>query len=132
MYQNFCWWCFLFQIVNGYFVHFFAPTNLPKLSKNIIFVLDTSGSMSGREIEQVSYYFTLQFQWKSWNKVLGGRWCWKGHDALECPGAAQAVTKWLDGVTSLMSSARCLQCCCRTKIYTFSLYLLIYVMSSKL
>ncbi|NXG96649.1 ITIH3 inhibitor, partial [Loxia leucoptera] len=40
------------QIVNGYFVHFFAPTNLPKLSKNIIFVLDTSGSMSGREIEQ--------------------------------------------------------------------------------
>ncbi|XP_056357323.1 inter-alpha-trypsin inhibitor heavy chain H3-like [Oenanthe melanoleuca] len=40
------------QIVNGYFVHFFAPTNLPKLSKNIIFVLDTSGSMYGREIEQ--------------------------------------------------------------------------------
>uniref|UniRef100_A0A8C3QB05 Inter-alpha-trypsin inhibitor heavy chain H3 n=1 Tax=Geospiza parvula TaxID=87175 RepID=A0A8C3QB05_GEOPR len=40
------------QIVNGYFVHFFAPTNLPKLSKNIIFVLDTSGSMSGREIAQ--------------------------------------------------------------------------------
>uniref|UniRef100_A0A8C3V7S2 Inter-alpha-trypsin inhibitor heavy chain H3 n=1 Tax=Catharus ustulatus TaxID=91951 RepID=A0A8C3V7S2_CATUS len=40
------------QIVNGYFVHFFAPTNLPNLSKNIIFVLDTSGSMSGRELEQ--------------------------------------------------------------------------------
>ncbi|NWH33570.1 ITIH3 inhibitor, partial [Chloropsis hardwickii] len=40
------------QIVNGYFVHFFAPTNLPKLSKNIVFVLDTSGSMYGREIEQ--------------------------------------------------------------------------------
>ncbi|NWW32938.1 ITIH3 inhibitor, partial [Panurus biarmicus] len=40
------------QIVNGYFVHFFAPTNLPKLSKNIIFVLDTSGSMYGREMEQ--------------------------------------------------------------------------------
>ncbi|NXF06795.1 ITIH3 inhibitor, partial [Smithornis capensis] len=40
------------QIVNGYFVHFFAPTNLPKLPKNIIFVIDTSGSMHGREIEQ--------------------------------------------------------------------------------
>ncbi|NXS29691.1 ITIH3 inhibitor, partial [Pomatostomus ruficeps] len=40
------------QIVHGYFVHFFAPTNLPKLSKNIIFVLDTSGSMHGREMEQ--------------------------------------------------------------------------------
>uniref|UniRef100_A0A669Q7A0 Inter-alpha-trypsin inhibitor heavy chain H3 n=1 Tax=Phasianus colchicus TaxID=9054 RepID=A0A669Q7A0_PHACC len=40
------------QIVNGYFVHFFAPTNLPKLPKNIIFIIDISGSMSGREIQQ--------------------------------------------------------------------------------
>ncbi|NWQ70366.1 ITIH3 inhibitor, partial [Neopipo cinnamomea] len=40
------------QIVNGYFVHFFAPTNLPKLPKNIVFVMDTSGSMYGRAIEQ--------------------------------------------------------------------------------
>ncbi|NXT44313.1 ITIH3 inhibitor, partial [Pelecanoides urinatrix] len=40
------------QIVNGYFVHYFAPTNLPKLPKNVIFVIDISGSMSGREIEQ--------------------------------------------------------------------------------
>ncbi|XP_009944750.1 PREDICTED: inter-alpha-trypsin inhibitor heavy chain H3-like isoform X1 [Leptosomus discolor] len=40
------------QIVNGYFVHFFAPTNLPKLPKNVIFVIDISGSMAGREIEQ--------------------------------------------------------------------------------
>ncbi|NXP20359.1 ITIH3 inhibitor, partial [Scytalopus superciliaris] len=40
------------QIVNGYFVHFFAPTNLPKLPKNIIFVLDNSGSMSGKAMEQ--------------------------------------------------------------------------------
>nr|XP_009510918.1 PREDICTED: inter-alpha-trypsin inhibitor heavy chain H3 [Phalacrocorax carbo] len=40
------------QIVNGYFVHFFAPTDLPKLPKNVIFVIDISGSMSGREIQQ--------------------------------------------------------------------------------
>ncbi|XP_026713236.1 inter-alpha-trypsin inhibitor heavy chain H3 isoform X2 [Athene cunicularia] len=40
------------QIVNGYFVHFFAPTNLPNLPKNVIFIIDISGSMSGREIEQ--------------------------------------------------------------------------------
>ncbi|KFP89411.1 Inter-alpha-trypsin inhibitor heavy chain H3, partial [Apaloderma vittatum] len=40
------------QIVNGYFVHFFAPTNLPKLPKNVIFVIDISGSMAGREIQQ--------------------------------------------------------------------------------
>lgn len=63
-----CLWFFLhfiFQIVNGYFVHFFAPTNLPKLPKNVIFVIDISGSMSGREIEQVSYYITIKSQWKS-------------------------------------------------------------------
>uniref|UniRef100_A0A8D0G943 Inter-alpha-trypsin inhibitor heavy chain 3 n=1 Tax=Sphenodon punctatus TaxID=8508 RepID=A0A8D0G943_SPHPU len=40
------------QIVNGYFVHFFAPTNLPNMPKNIVFVIDNSGSMSGREIQQ--------------------------------------------------------------------------------
>ncbi|NXC35670.1 ITIH3 inhibitor, partial [Campylorhamphus procurvoides] len=40
------------QIVNGYFVHFFAPTNLPKLPKNVIFVMDNSGSMSGKAIQQ--------------------------------------------------------------------------------
>ncbi|XP_029455286.1 inter-alpha-trypsin inhibitor heavy chain H4-like [Rhinatrema bivittatum] len=40
------------QIVNGYFVHYFAPPNLPKLPKNVIFVIDKSGSMSGRKIEQ--------------------------------------------------------------------------------
>ncbi|XP_068629147.1 inter alpha-trypsin inhibitor, heavy chain 4-like isoform X2 [Battus philenor] len=38
---------------NGYFVHFFAPTSLPPLSKHVVFVLDTSGSMSGRKIEQL-------------------------------------------------------------------------------
>uniref|UniRef100_A0A3Q4I415 Inter-alpha-trypsin inhibitor heavy chain 3 n=1 Tax=Neolamprologus brichardi TaxID=32507 RepID=A0A3Q4I415_NEOBR len=39
------------EIVNGYFVHFFAP-ELPKLPKNVVFVIDISGSMSGRKIEQ--------------------------------------------------------------------------------
>uniref|UniRef100_A0A8C0GXJ0 Inter-alpha-trypsin inhibitor heavy chain H3 n=1 Tax=Chelonoidis abingdonii TaxID=106734 RepID=A0A8C0GXJ0_CHEAB len=40
------------QIVNGYFVHFFAPTNLPKFPKNVVFVIDISGSMSGIGIQQ--------------------------------------------------------------------------------
>ncbi|XP_074139617.1 inter-alpha-trypsin inhibitor heavy chain H3 isoform X2 [Sminthopsis crassicaudata] len=40
------------QIVNGYFVHFFAPQNLPVVPKNVIFVIDISGSMSGRKLEQ--------------------------------------------------------------------------------
>ncbi|XP_076256964.1 uncharacterized protein LOC143194223 isoform X12 [Rhynchophorus ferrugineus] len=37
---------------SGYFVHFFAP-ELPLLNKQVIFVLDVSGSMHGRKIEQL-------------------------------------------------------------------------------
>ncbi|CAJ1051409.1 inter-alpha-trypsin inhibitor heavy chain H3-like isoform X1 [Xyrichtys novacula] len=40
------------QIVNGYFVHFFAPPDLPRVPKNVAFVIDRSSSMSGRKIEQ--------------------------------------------------------------------------------
>ncbi|XP_076607591.1 inter-alpha-trypsin inhibitor heavy chain H3-like [Chaetodon auriga] len=40
------------QIVNGYFVHFFAPPDLPRVPKNVVFVIDRSGSMSGRKIKQ--------------------------------------------------------------------------------
>ncbi|XP_062441901.1 inter-alpha-trypsin inhibitor heavy chain H4-like [Rhea pennata] len=40
------------QIVNGYFVHYFAPSEMPVLPKNIVFVIDRSGSMAGRKIEQ--------------------------------------------------------------------------------
>ncbi|XP_018575269.1 inter-alpha-trypsin inhibitor heavy chain H3-like isoform X2 [Anoplophora glabripennis] len=38
---------------DGYFVHFFAPNDLDPLPKHVIFVLDTSGSMQGRKIEQL-------------------------------------------------------------------------------
>lgn len=40
------------QIVNGYFVHFFAPPDLPRVPKNVVFVIDRSGSMSGTKIQQ--------------------------------------------------------------------------------
>ncbi|XP_075951942.1 inter-alpha-trypsin inhibitor heavy chain H3-like [Anarhichas minor] len=40
------------QIVNGYFVHFFAPPDLPRVPKNVAFVIDRSGSMSGTKMEQ--------------------------------------------------------------------------------
>ncbi|XP_066469058.1 inter-alpha-trypsin inhibitor heavy chain H4-like [Tiliqua scincoides] len=40
------------QIVNGYFVHYFAPSEMAVLPKNIIFVIDKSGSMSGKKIDQ--------------------------------------------------------------------------------
>ncbi len=45
---------FLFsQVSNGYFVHNFAPTKVPRISKNVVFIIDRSGSMSGRKIKQV-------------------------------------------------------------------------------
>ncbi|NXA33462.1 ITIH4 inhibitor, partial [Eudromia elegans] len=40
------------QIVNGYFVHYFAPHEMPVFPKNVVFVIDRSGSMAGRKIEQ--------------------------------------------------------------------------------
>ncbi|XP_074139621.1 inter-alpha-trypsin inhibitor heavy chain H4-like isoform X2 [Sminthopsis crassicaudata] len=40
------------QIENGYFVHHFAPEELSTLPKNVVFVIDKSGSMSGRKIKQ--------------------------------------------------------------------------------
>uniref|UniRef100_G1PD69 Inter-alpha-trypsin inhibitor heavy chain 4 n=1 Tax=Myotis lucifugus TaxID=59463 RepID=G1PD69_MYOLU len=40
------------QIENGYFVHYFAPEGLSTIPKNVIFVIDTSGSMRGRKIQQ--------------------------------------------------------------------------------
>ncbi|KAM8866968.1 inter-alpha-trypsin inhibitor heavy chain H3-like [Synchiropus picturatus] len=40
------------QIVNGYFVHFFAPQDVPTIPKNVVFVIDRSGSMSGVKMAQ--------------------------------------------------------------------------------
>uniref|UniRef100_A0A672YA60 Inter-alpha-trypsin inhibitor heavy chain 3 n=1 Tax=Sphaeramia orbicularis TaxID=375764 RepID=A0A672YA60_9TELE len=36
----------------GYFVHHFAPSSLTRIPKNVVFVIDQSGSMSGRKIHQ--------------------------------------------------------------------------------
>ncbi|KAH0512377.1 Inter-alpha-trypsin inhibitor heavy chain H5 [Microtus ochrogaster] len=42
------------QVLNGYFVHYFAPKDLPPLPKNVVFVLDISASMVGAKLQQVS------------------------------------------------------------------------------
>ncbi|XP_072328806.1 inter-alpha-trypsin inhibitor heavy chain H3-like isoform X12 [Scyliorhinus torazame] len=42
------------QIVNGYFVHHFAPANLSRIPKNVIFVIDHSGSMRGTKMRQTN------------------------------------------------------------------------------
>uniref|UniRef100_F6PM26 Inter-alpha-trypsin inhibitor heavy chain family member 6 n=1 Tax=Ornithorhynchus anatinus TaxID=9258 RepID=F6PM26_ORNAN len=40
------------QIYNGYFVHYFAPRGLPPVQKNVVFVIDVSGSMFGTKMKQ--------------------------------------------------------------------------------
>ncbi|XP_072344024.1 inter-alpha-trypsin inhibitor heavy chain H6 [Scyliorhinus torazame] len=40
------------QTYNGYFVHYFAPRDLPVVSKNVIFIIDVSSSMIGAKIRQ--------------------------------------------------------------------------------
>ncbi|CAL8336637.1 unnamed protein product [Merluccius merluccius] len=40
------------QVVNGYFVHYFSPPGLHHIPKNVVFVVDASGSMSGIKMEQ--------------------------------------------------------------------------------
>lgn len=40
------------QVSDGHFVYFFAPTNLSPLPKNIVFVIDVSGSMWGVKMKQ--------------------------------------------------------------------------------
>ncbi|XP_077323639.1 inter-alpha-trypsin inhibitor heavy chain H3-like [Lithobates pipiens] len=40
------------QVINGYFVHYFAPPSLQRIPKNVVFVIDRSGSMHGNKIKQ--------------------------------------------------------------------------------
>ncbi|XP_051957028.1 inter-alpha-trypsin inhibitor heavy chain H3-like isoform X2 [Xyrauchen texanus] len=40
------------MVSNGYFVHYFAPTDIPRIPKNVVFIIDQSGSMHGRKIIQ--------------------------------------------------------------------------------
>ncbi|CAC5406692.1 Inter-alpha-trypsin inhibitor heavy chain H3 [Mytilus coruscus] len=49
-------------VVNGYFVHMFAPKDLKSLPKDVMFVLDKSGSMTGRKIKQLKEAMKLIMQ----------------------------------------------------------------------
>lgn len=40
-------------VKDGYFVHFYAPSELEPLPKHVVFVLDQSGSMGGQKIIQL-------------------------------------------------------------------------------
>ncbi|PNI40228.1 ITIH2 isoform 3 [Pan troglodytes] len=49
------------EAFNGYFVHFFAPDNLDPIPKNILFVIDVSGSMWGVKMKQKIYDIASSF-----------------------------------------------------------------------
>lgn len=51
-----------FKVHDGYFVHYFAPRGLPVVPKDVIFVIDISGSMIGTKIKQVKWSFSLKSQ----------------------------------------------------------------------
>uniref|UniRef100_A0A8C0JRB1 Inter-alpha-trypsin inhibitor heavy chain H3 n=1 Tax=Canis lupus dingo TaxID=286419 RepID=A0A8C0JRB1_CANLU len=72
------------QIVNGYFVHFFAPQGLPVVPKNVVFVIDVSGSMHGRKMEQTKDALL---------KILGDM---KGEDYLNFILFSGDVITWKD------------------------------------
>ena len=57
------------QIGAGKFVHYFAPDYLPTIKKHIIFVIDVSGSMSGRKLEQTKDAMTTMLNKMSENKM---------------------------------------------------------------
>ncbi|XP_022104985.1 inter-alpha-trypsin inhibitor heavy chain H3-like [Acanthaster planci] len=40
------------QVMNGYFVHYFSPEGLTPARKNVVFVIDVSGSMGGTKMDQ--------------------------------------------------------------------------------
>ncbi|XP_052424345.1 inter-alpha-trypsin inhibitor heavy chain H3 [Carassius gibelio] len=40
------------MVSNEYFVHYFAPTDIQRIPKNVVFIIDESGSMLGKKIEQ--------------------------------------------------------------------------------
>ncbi|XP_067288176.1 inter-alpha-trypsin inhibitor heavy chain H3-like [Pseudorasbora parva] len=40
------------MVSNGYFVHYFAPSDVPRIPKNVVFIIDRSGSMRGRKMHQ--------------------------------------------------------------------------------
>ncbi|EAW86380.1 inter-alpha (globulin) inhibitor H5, isoform CRA_b [Homo sapiens] len=61
------------QVLNGYFVHYFAPKDLPPLPKNVVFVLDSSASMVGTKLRQ-DIGFSLAVQ----------NWVPKGYLDISC------------------------------------------------
>ncbi|KAM9576869.1 LOW QUALITY PROTEIN: inter-alpha-trypsin inhibitor heavy chain H6 [Trichechus inunguis] len=53
------------QVYNGFFIHYFASRGLPPVEKNVVFVIDVSGSMFGTKMKQTK---------KTVNVILSDLW----------------------------------------------------------
>lgn len=49
------------QRSENYFVHHFAPAGLSRIPKNVVFMIDQSGSMHGKKIQQVGQSIAAGF-----------------------------------------------------------------------
>lgn len=73
----------IIQVLGSYFVQYFSPSGLNPLAKNVVFVIDVSGSMSGQKIAQTRQaMFAILGQLRagdSFNIVLfnGGTLLWR-------------------------------------------------------
>ncbi|XP_061494282.1 inter-alpha-trypsin inhibitor heavy chain H2 isoform X2 [Rhineura floridana] len=92
------------EIFNGYFIHYFAPENLDPLPKNILFVIDVSGSMWGLKMKQtVEAMKTIlgdlrsddQFSVLDFNHNVR---CWRDSLVQASRSQTDAAKKYIEGI----------------------------------
>ncbi|KAK9400198.1 inter-alpha-trypsin inhibitor heavy chain H2, partial [Crotalus adamanteus] len=92
------------EVFNGYFVHYFAPDDLDPLPKNILFVIDVSGSMWGIKMKQtVEAMKTIlgdlrsddQFSILDFNHNVR---CWRDNLVQASKMQIDAATNYVEGI----------------------------------
>ncbi|EPQ04400.1 Inter-alpha-trypsin inhibitor heavy chain H5-like protein [Myotis brandtii] len=73
------------QVYDGYFIHYFAPRGLPPVEKNVVFVIDVSGSMFGTKMKQTK---------KAMNVILGDL---RANDYFNIISFSDTVSVWKAG-----------------------------------
>ncbi|XP_073918372.1 inter-alpha-trypsin inhibitor heavy chain H6 [Castor canadensis] len=73
------------QIYGGYFVHYFAPRGLQPVEKNVVFVIDVSGSMFGTKMKQTK---------NAMNVILGDL---RADDSFNIISFSDTVSVWKTG-----------------------------------
>uniref|UniRef100_A0A8C0X214 Inter-alpha-trypsin inhibitor heavy chain family member 6 n=1 Tax=Castor canadensis TaxID=51338 RepID=A0A8C0X214_CASCN len=76
---------FFVQIYGGYFVHYFAPRGLQPVEKNVVFVIDVSGSMFGTKMKQTK---------NAMNVILGDL---RADDSFNIISFSDTVSVWKAG-----------------------------------